>query len=94
MNNGDIVTQKNLFIGLNTNEATSKSIFFGGTLNDNSYLHTVIENRIYELGTEKANFYFLKVMILKRLPIQLGLEGQILCLILIQLLRQQEPMKI
>jgi hypothetical protein len=60
LNNGDILTQKNLFIGLNTNEATSKSIFFGGTLNDNSYLHTVIENRIYEVGTEKSEVLLFK----------------------------------
>ena len=72
MNNGDILTHKNLFIGLNTNEATLKSIFFGGTLNDNSYLHTVIENRIYEVGTEKSELLLLKVMILKRHPTELG----------------------
>jgi len=59
LNNGDILTQKNLFIGLNTNDATTKSIFFGETLNDNTYNHTVIENRIYE-DTEKSELLLFK----------------------------------
>jgi hypothetical protein len=59
LNNGDIVTQKNLFIGQNTGDTTTKSIYFGGTLSDNIYNNTVIENRIYE-ATEKSELLLFK----------------------------------
>ena len=73
LNNGDILTQKNLYIGLNTNDATTKSIIFGGTIGNNTYNNTIIEARVYGV-TEKANFYFLKGMIKKLgwVPIELG----------------------
>jgi hypothetical protein len=48
LNNGDILTQKNLYVGQNTTDTTTKSIFFGGAFGDNTYNHTVIENRIYQ----------------------------------------------
>jgi len=60
LNNGDILTQKNLFIGQNTNDTTTKSIFFGGTFGDNTYNNTVIENRIYEVDTELSELLLFK----------------------------------
>jgi len=60
LNNGDIVAQKNLYVGQNTGDTTTKSIFFGGTLGDNTYLNTVIENRIYEVGIEKSELLLFK----------------------------------
>jgi hypothetical protein len=50
---GDITTGNILYVGTNTNDATPKTIYFGGTYNDNAYDHCVIENRIYASGTEK-----------------------------------------
>jgi hypothetical protein len=75
LNNGDIVAQKNLFIGQNTNDATTKSIFFGGTLNDNSYLHTVIENRIYEVDNEKSELLLFKGNNIDTAPDRIRLRG-------------------
>jgi len=60
LNNGDIVAQKNLFIGQNTNDTTTKSIFFGGTFGDNTYNNTVIENRIYEVDSERSELLLFK----------------------------------
>jgi len=50
---GDITTGNILYVGTNTNDATPKTIYFGGTYLDNAYDHCVIENRIYASGTEK-----------------------------------------
>jgi hypothetical protein len=55
----DILTTKNLYIGENTGDATTKSIFFGGTISDNNYVLTVIENIIYE-ANEKAELLLFK----------------------------------
>jgi len=55
----DILTTKNLYVGENTGDSTTKSIFFGGTNGDNNYILTVIENRIYE-ETEKAELLLFK----------------------------------
>jgi len=60
LNNGDIVAQKNLFIGQNLNDTTTKSIFFGGTFGDNTYNNTVIENRIYEVDSERSELLLFK----------------------------------
>ena len=60
LNNGDIVAQKNLFIGQNLNDTTTKSIFFGGTFGDNTYNNTVIENRIYEVDSELSELLLFK----------------------------------
>ena len=50
---GAVTTGNELFIGTNTNDATSKTIYFGGTTGDNGYGNCVIENRIYAAGTER-----------------------------------------
>ena len=96
LNNGDIVAQKNLFIGQNLGDTTTKSIFFGGTLGDNTYLNTVIENRIYEVGTEKSELLLFKGNDAEGIAgaDRIRLRGANIVLILIQLLRQREPMKI
>jgi len=60
LNNGDILTQKNLYVGQNTNDSSTKSIFFGGVFNDNTYDHTVIENRIYSVNTERSELLLFK----------------------------------
>jgi hypothetical protein len=36
-----------LYVGKNTNDSTAKTIFFGGTVGDNDYNHTVIERRVW-----------------------------------------------
>jgi hypothetical protein len=51
---GDVTTGSNVYVGTNTNDETSKSIYFGGTYGDNSYDHCVIERRVWETGSEKA----------------------------------------
>ena len=50
---GTVTTGNVLRVGTNTNNATSKTIHFGGTYGDNDYNHCVIENRVYSTGTEK-----------------------------------------
>ena len=50
---GNVTTGNTLYIGTNDNSTTSKTIYFGGTFGDNIYENCVIENRIYETGTEK-----------------------------------------
>ena len=51
---GTVTTGNSLQVGKNTNDNTSKTIFFGGTYGDNSYNNCVIENRVYGgAGTEK-----------------------------------------
>jgi hypothetical protein len=50
--NGDVIMQKNLYIGNNaTSNTDTKSIFFGGLIGDNGYDHTVIESRLYNYPT-------------------------------------------
>jgi hypothetical protein len=53
------LTAENLYVGQNTGDAITKSIFFGGTIGDNNYILTVIENRIYE-ESEKAELLLFK----------------------------------
>jgi hypothetical protein len=48
-----LIDGNTLSTGTNTKNATSKTIFFGLTAEDNAYGHTVIENRIYS-GAENS----------------------------------------
>jgi cytoskeletal protein CcmA (bactofilin family) len=54
-----ITASGNLYVGQNTNNYSTKSIFFGGGQGDNSYEHAVIENRIYE-ATEQSELLLFK----------------------------------
>ena len=54
-----ITASGNLYVGQNTNDSSTKSIFFGGGFKDNAYDHAVIENRIYS-ATEQSELLLFK----------------------------------
>jgi len=54
-----ITASGNLYVGQNTNDSSTKSIFFGGGFGDNGYDLAVIENRIYS-ATEQSELLLFK----------------------------------
>jgi hypothetical protein len=52
---GNAVVSGTLYIGTNTNDYTSKSIYFGGLYGDNDYNHCVIANRNFGSATFGVN---------------------------------------
>jgi len=54
-----ITASGNLYVGQNTNDSSTKSIFFGGGQGDNGYDLAVIENRIYS-ATEQSELLLFK----------------------------------
>jgi hypothetical protein len=57
---GIVTTGNVLQLGENGNDSVSKTLKFGGVYNDNTYEHTVIENRIYAINTENSELLLFK----------------------------------
>jgi cytoskeletal protein CcmA (bactofilin family) len=57
---GIVTTGNVLQLGESGNDSASKTLKFGGVFGDNSYDHTVIENRIYTIGTERSELLLYK----------------------------------
>jgi len=55
---GTVTTGNVLQVGTNTNDETPKTIFFGGTKDDNNYNLCVIENRVYSSSEKRELLLF------------------------------------
>jgi hypothetical protein len=52
---GDFAISGNVYVGTNDSTVGPKSIYFGGTVGDNTFDDTVIENRVYNETTPDTN---------------------------------------
>tara|TARA_B100000073_G_scaffold213724_1_gene177659 strand:+ start:2305 stop:7512 length:5208 start_codon:yes stop_codon:yes gene_type:complete len=52
---GDFSISGNVYVGTNDSTVGPKSIYFGGTVGDNTFLDTVIENRVFDETTPSTN---------------------------------------
>lgn len=57
---GNMSNEGRLYIGKNSGGNIGGGIYFGGTLGDQSYDHTVIENRVYTVDTDHSELLFFK----------------------------------
>ena len=57
---GDFNVSGNVYVGQSDSTVGPKSILFGGTLGDNGYANTVIENRVFDQGNTASELLLFK----------------------------------